>query len=512
MKSLQWFILCAAVLGAVAMCDRALAVPTLDGSADPNDGYGAALSTQHTDTQFGNATFDDLIASGGGSEIDQVFGKIENGRLYMVFAGNLENNFNKLQIFVDSVAGGVNKIDGDIFTPLDNNVPFGLDPFCCGGFVPPAGGNTDNIGALQRMDGMTFDASFSADYAMIFTHGGESVGDPNSSLGFWAMSAHYADLTQGTAGAVVAAGIQLAPTGLPNVLRGPLGADFNEDGDVSGDDFLIWQRNNGLFDPNAPTATKADGDANGDGLVNAADLALWESEYGTDPGFSDFPFNPINGSGPSTEVLIGPALPGLSQGELIDRSYALAAGGCTDDSGAGCVVAELEFVLDVVDPNSGNPNNHRNFENTVGMELGFNNSNTVGVDGCGDPNACAIATTGDPGSVITGVEFSIALSEIGDPNSLSEIKIAAFVNGGGHDFSSNQYAGTGVLQNNLGGDGMGGFTGDFSGVDLSAITGDQFVTLTVPALSAVAAVPEPTAVVLLGIGAACGLLNRKRRC
>ena len=514
MRSLQGFVLSVAVLLAASACDRAAAVPTLDGTAGAGDGY-ASLSVQNTNTEFGDANLDDLIASGGGSEIDQVFGKIENGRLYMVVAGNLENTFNKLEIFVDSVAGGVNKIDGDIFTPGNNNVPFGMDPFCCGGF-PADGGNDDNEGALQRMDGLTFDASFEADYVMAFMHGGESVGDPNNSLGFWAMSAHYADLTQGTAGDVVAAGIQLAPTGLPNVLRGPLGGDFNEDGDVTGDDFLTWQRNNGLFDPNNP-ASKADGDGNGDGLVNAADLAIWESDYGNDPTLSDFSYVPNNGSGPSTEVLIGPALPGLSHGELVDRSYALGAGGCTDDSGAGCVAAELEFVLNV-DPNqgAGNPRNHRSFENTVGLQLAFNNSNTAGVQqgALADPNDSSnwTATGGDPNDVITGVEFSIALSELGDPNSLSDIKIVAFINGNGHHYSANQYGGEGVLQNNLGGDGSGGFTGDLAGVDLSTIAGDQFVTLTVPApLGAASAVPEPTALVLLGIGVACGVLNRKRR-
>ncbi|MEO2045277.1 MAG: hypothetical protein ABGX16_01740 [Pirellulales bacterium] len=171
-----------------------LALATIDGTASIADGY-TLLSTQNTETQFGNATNPDLLASGGGSEIDQVFGKIEGGRLYMVVAGNLEINFNKSQLFIDSVAGGVNQINGDEFTPEDNNVPFGMGAFCCGGFEPPNGNNTDNIGALQRMDGLTFDSAFEADYALVFTHGGESVGavDPTE---FWAMSAHYADLTQ----------------------------------------------------------------------------------------------------------------------------------------------------------------------------------------------------------------------------------------------------------------------------------------------------------------------------
>ena len=63
-------------------------------------------------------------------------------------------------------------------------------------------------------------------------------------------------------------------------------ADFDLDLDVDGFDFLIWQQGNGQFDPNNP-ASRQDGDANGDNLVNDADLAIWETEYGSaDPNFS----------------------------------------------------------------------------------------------------------------------------------------------------------------------------------------------------------------------------------
>lgn len=51
-------------------------------------------------------------------------------------------------------------------------------------------------------------------------------------------------------------------------------ADFNSDGIVDGEDFLIWQRNFG-------TGTMFDeGDANGDGSVDAGDLTVWQGAYG----------------------------------------------------------------------------------------------------------------------------------------------------------------------------------------------------------------------------------------
>jgi hypothetical protein len=52
-------------------------------------------------------------------------------------------------------------------------------------------------------------------------------------------------------------------------------ADFDGDGDADGNDFLRWQRGVGK-----PSATKADGDANSDSIVNGLDLAIWKDEFG----------------------------------------------------------------------------------------------------------------------------------------------------------------------------------------------------------------------------------------
>ena len=58
-----------------------------------------------------------------------------------------------------------------------------------------------------------------------------------------------------------------------------LSADFDRDTDVDGDDFLAWQR--GLNQFLGGDATKADGDANGDGFVTSTDLTLWQAQYGS---------------------------------------------------------------------------------------------------------------------------------------------------------------------------------------------------------------------------------------
>ena len=141
MKATQFLTACVMILAVAAASDKLSAVPTIDGSASPGDGYGAALSIQNTQTQFGDNSSPDLIATAsGGSEINQVFGVVANGRLYVTITGNLETNFNKLEVYVDSKAGGVNEIVG-------SSLPAAVDAFCCGGF-----GTTD--GALQRQDGL----------------------------------------------------------------------------------------------------------------------------------------------------------------------------------------------------------------------------------------------------------------------------------------------------------------------------------------------------------------------
>ncbi len=381
---------------------------SLDGSL-LNDNYGTPLSIQNTNTDFGDALLGDQVADvePGGNELDAFYAKIESGRLYMFVAGNLNRDFTKLEFFFDTRAGGHNTLDGTM-------LPTGVDEFAGGG------------GALQRMNGLTFDAGFEADYYLTFNHGPENVGDPitpGQDIGFWAASAHYSDMTIGAAvdKQDVAAGMVLAPNGLPNVLR-------------------------------IPTA----------------------------PDISDPPYVPWLGSyldfGTTNPNLIGPTLPGLAQGELIDRNYALNNGGCVDDTGAGCITPELGFALDQSPTDPSNELSHRNFNNVIDLQMAMDNSNFFGVD---DTAPFATPTTTDPAAVTTGFEFSIPLSEIGNPN--GDFKVVAFINGTVHDYLSNQVAGDGILRGNLGGDGMGNGCGTLTcngnSPNFETIPGDQFVTI-----------------------------------
>ena len=118
------------------MAAPAAAQITVDGTRDP--GYGTALAVQTVETQFGDAN------PNGGSELDAGYATISGGRLYLMLTGNLEANFNKLEIFIDSKAGGQSVFDSS--------------------------GNDD----AGRMDGLVFDAGFTADYHVIARRGNDN--------------------------------------------------------------------------------------------------------------------------------------------------------------------------------------------------------------------------------------------------------------------------------------------------------------------------------------------------
>ena len=353
--------------------------------------YGTPVSVQNTDTGFGNATQGDQV-DGLGNEIDQVFARIHDGRLYMLIAGNLNLDFTKMEIFFDTVDGGSQTIDGSM-------LPEAVDD------CPPCG----TPGALQQMNGFTFDDGFEPDYYLTFSHGFEDGLDdpsaPGNPITFWATNAHYSDLTPGAPAdrQNVAAGMQLAPQGLPNVLR-----------------------------------------------------------FEGSQNFDEFPYLPNINNGTTVPNHIGPQLPNLEQGELIDRAYALdpAGGQCSNDEGTDCLATELGFALDVAPSDPDNLLDHRNYNNLVDLRMAFDNSNTEGV------NDGSRITMGNPESVTTGLELSIPMSEIGNPT--GDFKATVFINGTVHNFASNQFAGDGVIFGNL---------GPTSGVNLPSIVGNQFITI-----------------------------------
>lgn len=156
------FLLGAASVAALSVA--ANAAPVVDGSTS-GDGYGAALAVQSVQTGFGDAN------PNGGSELDAGYATVSGGRLYMMLTGNLETNFNKLEILIDSKAGGQSSY--------------------------LSAGN-DNTGV---MNGMTFDAGFTADYHLIARHGND-FGNDKFDLDWTDLQAgtfsSYADMLSGS--------------------------------------------------------------------------------------------------------------------------------------------------------------------------------------------------------------------------------------------------------------------------------------------------------------------------
>jgi uncharacterized protein (TIGR03382 family) len=129
---------------ALALCAAAgvASAQVVDGSRDAS--YGGPLAVQNTQTQFGDSNLGQQRFANG-SELDAAYGVVSGGVLHLLFAGNLESNFNKLDIFIDSRAGGQNVLRGD---------------------------NPDvDFNGLNRMAGLRFEAGFEADYWVSSTGG-----------------------------------------------------------------------------------------------------------------------------------------------------------------------------------------------------------------------------------------------------------------------------------------------------------------------------------------------------
>jgi hypothetical protein len=131
------------------------------------------------------------------------------------------------------------------------------------------------------------------------------------------------------------------------------------------------------------------------------------------------------------------------------------------------------------------------------LDFAINNNNAAGVvAGTGPADQAAAA------AVTTGMEFSVALADIGTPSPGDALLISAMINNGDHNFLSNQIlGGLPAPLGNLGGDGAGGFIGDLSGVDFGNYGGFQdFVVV----------IPEPSCLALLGLGVIGFVVQRRR--
>lgn len=162
------FASCAAV---VALASSAMGQIVVDGLLDAD--YGNPKAGQVTHTGFGNAS-DGVNGYTNGSELDGAWIKVDTttGMLYLFLSGNLESNFNKLDIFIDCVPNaGQNEVRSD-----NPDVDFnGLSRM---------GRDTAN-----NLPGLKFDADFAPDFFVTTTLGGY---DSNTGAG----PTQYANIAQ----------------------------------------------------------------------------------------------------------------------------------------------------------------------------------------------------------------------------------------------------------------------------------------------------------------------------
>jgi hypothetical protein len=138
---------------------------------------------------------------------------------------------------------------------------------------------------------------------------------------------------------------------------------------------------------------------------------------------------------------------------------------------------------------------------TQNLEFAINDNNAAGVSG-----GSAAANVANAAAVTTGMEFSIALADLGNPAPGSVILISAMIDNGDHNYLSNQILGSLLPpQGNLGGDGGGGFTGTLGGVNFNQFQGIQYFGIVVPD-----SVPDPSCVVMFA-AALPWLMSRRRR-
>ena len=125
---------------ALLICSLSLSTSvgqTIDGTL-AGDSYGAARAVQTIETGFGDNE----------NEWNAAYSIISPTTLSLMFTGNLQGNFNKLEIFIDST----NAVTTNVFTSAGN----------------------DGAGI---MNGMTFDSGFSPDYHIIARHGNDGTTD-----------------------------------------------------------------------------------------------------------------------------------------------------------------------------------------------------------------------------------------------------------------------------------------------------------------------------------------------
>ena len=193
---------------------------------------------------------------------------------------------------VDGQAGA--NADGDDFSGLNDDDGIVFDPIIVGGTVRLVVTASRNTGYLKGWIDWNDNKVFDPNERLTFTMGttvdsnlllpsGPSVLYINVPTGVTATHVYarfrYGEATIDSPWGVAQTGevedyrLAVNPATTPALVGTP--SDFNGDGVVNGNDFLVWQRNYG-----STGATQVTGDATRDGVVDRFDLNAWKNEFG----------------------------------------------------------------------------------------------------------------------------------------------------------------------------------------------------------------------------------------
>jgi len=487
--------------------------PVIDGTLDAGLYTLATNGLQTNQTGFGNAS-DGNVDFTNGSELNGLYATSDGTNLYLFITGNLESNFNKLDVFIDSIPGGQN-------------------------VLPQTGNSTIDFGALQRMGelvggdgsngpdgpGLTFDAGFEADFYFTMTNGNIAV-DPDPAD--HEIFANAADLQTGVGaelGSTEAAsdgtfiggdggfpGIRATlnnanTAGVPGTCPPPAGNRDVANGSeidglyatidptenklylvVTGNLQTNWNKLSLFFDviPSAGQNPLLPNNVNVDfgGLIRMGGDGI-DPGLTFDTGFEpDYFLSVTNGNSP---VLV------FSNASLLRTNGARVTGanGALDYecfSGGDKTVNDPIFFdgplfdgtdgtaarlgsnypprasADALDAaiNGGDPTNPIPPALLDLIQVAIDNSNVAGVTD---------TSVADAANVITGIEICIDLDELGW-DGVTPVRMAGFISNGGYDFISNQVIGGLPDPANL---------GEVRQIDFSQIAGDQFITIPVGA-------------------------------
>ena len=473
-------------------------VPTIDGSR-AGDGY-TEFFLQGNFTGFGDeqdGTVDGAGPGGGGSEIDGVYASVAGGNLYLMVTGNLENNGNGLDIYLDTGSGGDNELDsgssGDGAFIVDGQAGTVFDSGFDADHVVSVSAIDDDddtmtpnvpVAYAGPIDGSIDLVATTTGYGTTGTGSGYSVHVDNSNtegvIGTQSQSTPVspdANWAYGSELNNVRAAVDETNNKLYVFIGGNLQVNFNKLNLFF--DAIAGEGQNQLRDDNVDIAFNAlNTQLGGITFDSAFEPDYWmDINTGVDGGtgelinFTDAATLRTNGA------LIDPTF-------LVVLDYGAFFGGPVTDAVGDPVAMPFELMdfsgprVDVQDgtlsalfTNYGPRLTQVDPQNPVPglIQSAINNSN---VDGVTDTD------TSDAANVNTGIELCIDLDELGWDGS-SDILMSGWIANDAFDFLSNQVIG-GVPS---GTGNIGDPDSDDDGtadLDFNTIAGDQFINLSQP--------------------------------